>query len=105
MKGTTAMNRMQIILAVFAFDFLCFTAYVVYEIGYFGIFAEVLSSLGGVQALVDLTLALCMIMGWMLVDARKHGLSVAPYLLATVAFGSLGPMAYLIRREWALRAA
>jgi hypothetical protein len=99
------MNTRQIVLAIVALDFLALTVYVVETFGYVGMFADLLSSWPGILTAVDLTIALFMIMGWMLVDARKHGLKVVPYLVATLAFGSLGPLAYLIRREWALRTA
>lgn len=96
------MNTKQIVLSIVTLDFLAFTAWVVAEHGYIGIFAEVLATWPGVQVLADLAIALCLVMGWMLADARKHGLTVAPYLVATLALGSLGPLAYLVRREWAL---
>lgn len=96
------MNRKQILLSLVFVDFLAFSAWVVAEYGFVGTFATILSNLPGIQVFTDLFIALCMVMAWMWTDARKHGLSVAPYLLATLAVGSLGPLAYLIRREWAL---
>jgi hypothetical protein len=99
------MNTRQIVLTLVALDFLAMTVYVVADHGYVGMFADLLSTWPGILTAFDLTIALFMIMGWMLVDARKHGLGVLPYMIATLAFGSLGPLAYLIRREWALKAA
>lgn len=96
------MNRKQILLTLVFVDFLAFTVWVVAGHGYIGIFTTVLSTWPGVQVLLDLVLASLMVMAWMWTDARKHGLNVAPYLLATLVAGSLGPLAYLIRREWAL---
>lgn len=96
------MNAKQIVLSIVTLDFLAFTAWVVAEHGLVGVFAEVLSTWPGVQVMTDLVIALCIVMAWMIVDARKLGLSVAPYILATLAAGSLGPLAYLLRREWAL---
>lgn len=98
------MNTRQIVLTLVALDFLAMTVYVVANHGYVGMFADLLSTWPGILTAFDLTIALFMIMGWMLVDARKHGLKVVPYMVATLAFGSLGPLAYLIRREWALKA-
>ncbi|MDC0718075.1 hypothetical protein [Nannocystis bainbridge] len=97
------MNTRQIVLALVALDFLAMTVYVVANHGYVGMFADLLSTWPGILTAFDLTIALVMIAGWMLVDARKHGLTVAPYLVATLAFGSLGPLAYLLRRESALK--
>lgn len=51
----------------------------------------------------DLAIALGLVAVWMLIDARKHGLSITPYLLLTATLGSAGPLLYLIRREWAIR--
>lgn len=96
------MNTKQIVLSVVLVDFLAFTGWVVANHGYFGLIAEAHSSWPGVQVLVDLIIALSLVMGWMVVDARKHGLVVWPYLVATLALGSLAPLAYLVRREWAL---
>lgn len=98
------MNTRQLVLTIVALDFLAMTVYVVANHGYVGMFADLLSTWPGILTAFDLTIALFLIMGWMLVDARKHGLKVVPYMIATLAFGSLGPLAYLIRREWALKA-
>lgn len=96
------MNRKQLLLTLVFLDFLAFTIWVVAEYGFVGTFATILSTWPGVQVLIDLVLASVMVMAWMWTDARKHGLNVAPYLIATLVAGSLGPLAYLIRREWAL---
>jgi len=51
----------------------------------------------GVLGAVDLSLALTMGIAWMWTDARKKGVSPWPYAVATVATGSLGLLAYLVR--------
>jgi hypothetical protein len=97
------MNRKQIILAVFALDFLLLTAWAIFQHGYLGIFAHAFQNSATILLAVDLLLAIVMIAGWMWVDASRHGLRVWPYLLVTALFGSAGPMLYLIRRESALK--
>lgn len=97
------MNTKQIVLSVVAVEFLGLTAYAVAVHGYIGIFAEWFSSWAGVLGAADLTIALGLVAAWMLIDARKHGLSVLPYLLITATLGSAGPLFYLVRREWAIR--
>lgn len=97
------MNARQIVFAALALDFLLLTAWVVYQNGYLGTFAELFSSWPGVLASVDLLLALTLVAGWMIADAGKLGLRVAPYLVLTLLLGSFGPLVYLVRREWALR--
>ena len=97
------MNRKQIILAVFALDFLLLTAWAIFQHGYLGIFAHALQNSATILLAVDLVLAIVMIAGWMWVDAGRHGLRVWPYLVVTALFGSAGPLLYLIRRESALK--
>jgi hypothetical protein len=77
------MNRKQILLAVLTFDFLALTGWAIYQHGYLGIFASALDSSASVLLAVDLLLAIAMVVGWMWVDASRHGLRVWPYLLLT----------------------
>lgn len=97
------MNTKQIVLSILVVDFLALTAWAVMEVGYFNIFAGILAGPGSILLGVDLLLAIGMVAAWMWVDARKHGLNVAPYLLLTATLGSAGPLIYLIRRETLLR--
>lgn len=97
-----AMNRKQVLLTLIAVDFLALNAWVIAEHGYLGTFATIFATMPGILVSIDLLLALSMVMAWMWTDARKHGLTVTPYLLVTLALGSLGPLAYLVRREWSL---
>lgn len=93
------MNKKQILLTIVLVDFLALTAWAIAEVGFLDIFAGVLANPGSVLLGVDLLLAIGMVAAWMWVDARKHGLTVAPYLLLTATLGSAGPLLYLIRRE------
>jgi hypothetical protein len=97
------MNTKQIVLSVVAVEFLALTAYAVAVHGYIGIFAEWFSSWAGLLGVADLAIALGLVTVWMLIDARKHGLKVLPFLLITATLGSAGPLLYLVRREWAIR--
>jgi hypothetical protein len=58
-----------------------------------------LSSLAGIQVLVDLTIALTLVLIWIVRDARERGVSWVPYAVITVFLGSVGPLVYLLRRE------
>jgi hypothetical protein len=75
------------------------SAYVVYIHGVGGMWE--LMTANGVSMLltIDLSIALTMVSAWMWSDARDRGLSPIPYVLLTVAAGSVGPLLYLIRRE------
>jgi len=93
------MNRKQWILASVLFDFTALTAYAVWRHGYLGLFQLAVSSWGAALLFVDLTIALGLVLIWMMGDSRERGLSFLPYALLTLAFGSVGPLLYLIRRE------
>ena len=51
----------------------------------------------GTLAIADLLTALAIGVGWMWVDARRRGVSPVPYLLLTLATGSIGLLVYLVR--------
>jgi hypothetical protein len=50
------------------------------------------------QMLTDLVVACFLVSSWMIRDARERRLPVAPYLIATIFLGSIGPLAYLVHR-------
>jgi Protein of unknown function DUF2834 len=92
------MNAKQIGLSVLLVDFLALTAYAVYQYGYIGFFEVMLANAVTMTAFADLVIALSLIVAWMVRDARARGVSPLPYVLLTLALGSAGPIAYLIRR-------
>lgn len=51
------------------------------------------------QMLVDLGLALFVAWSWLRHDAKAHGIAAWPYILGTLALGSIGVLTYLIHRE------
>jgi hypothetical protein len=52
----------------------------------------------GLQMLLDLVIALSVAIGWMRGDARRRGIAVWPYVVGTVLLGSIGVLAYCVRR-------
>lgn len=92
------MNRKQIAIVAVLVAFLAQDAYVIYLYGYLGFFRMLLANAVGVNAAVDLIIALTLIAVWMSEDAKQRGISSLPYLLVTVALGSVGPLLYLARR-------
>src|SRR5215472_6645259 len=92
------MNGKQIGLGSVLLGFSILTAYAVYLYGYVGFFREVTSNAASLTLLVDLVISLTIILVYMGHDARDHSISVLPYLLLTLVFGSVGPLFYLIRR-------
>ena len=67
--------------------------------GYLGIFTLHFQTFGGAQVLADLVIALVLVMIWMWRDAQATGRNVWPWILATLALGSLGPLVYLLTRK------
>jgi hypothetical protein len=67
--------------------------------GYWGIVAPHFQSLGAAQVFADLVIALVLVMTWMWRDARAAGRSPWPWIVATLAFGSFGPLVYLLVRR------
>ena len=55
------------------------------------------------QLFVDLCLALGVAWVWLFQDARRHGIRAWPYVLGTLAAGSIGVLAYLVHREVVVR--
>jgi hypothetical protein len=95
---------MRLVLAsVGLVTFSVFTTIVVARHGYTGFILLALREPWGLQMLVDLTLALVLFTGWMLADARKHAIASWPYVVATLALGSIGALSYIVHRELARR--
>lgn len=74
------------------------TVWGVSQVGFLGLFSGLLASPSGIVGTVDLVIALGLVAVWMVQDARTHGVSPVPYLILTIALGSVGPLLYLLRR-------
>jgi hypothetical protein len=96
-KEVTVKLRLFSIIAVFT-AFSIYTALVAAEQGYTGFLELAMTGGWAAQVFVDLCIALVLFALWMLGDARKHGITVWPYLLAILTTGSVGALAYLIHR-------
>lgn len=82
--------------------FLAFTAYsveVVVTQGFAALFASHAQFGWESQVFLDLVLAVTAfnLLAWP--DAKRRGIAYAPYLVATIALGSIGVLAYFIHRE------
>ncbi len=89
--------RLFLLIAVLA-AFSVFTAEVVVEHGYLGFIELAMAGGWGAQVFLDLCIALLLFVGWMLRDARSHGIVTWPYVIAIFTTGSIGALAYLIHR-------
>ena len=83
-----------IVLAVFG----AFSLYITITYGYTGFIAVAGREPWALQMLLDLVIACSFAVGWMIRDARKHGITAWPYVVATVFLGSIGLLAYVVRR-------
>lgn len=92
------MRPLALVLAFVLLSFAAFTARVVADYGYLGFFGALLGNSVGIQAFLDLTIALALVLSWMRIDARSRSLPFVPYLLVTLGLGSIGPLAYLLHR-------
>jgi hypothetical protein len=93
------MNRTVLLLGIVLADFLGLTAWSLYHHGYVGLFQAAVASPAGIQVFVDLVIALSLFMVWMQRDARERGITALPFILLTATLGSIGALAYLLRRE------
>ncbi len=87
------------VLVVVLVLFGAFSAVALREHGFVGIFLSPLGSLASTQIFVDLVIALSLVMVWMWQDAKATGRNVWPWIAATLAFGSFGPLLYLLTRK------
>jgi len=89
--------RSLIIITILLFGAL--TGLAVWHDGITGIFGSIISSYGSAQIYIDLFIALVLIMIWMWHDAKTTGRNPWPWIIATLAVGSFGPLVYLLTRK------
>ena len=87
------MQRALIVITIILFGALSTAAML--EHGFIGIFL----SLPTTQIFFDLLISLTLVLVWMGNDAKANGRNILPWLIATLAVGSFGPLVYLLTRE------
>ena len=92
------MTTRQILLSLVMLAFGAQTGFVLYQEGFSWI-PELFATPVSTAIFADLVIALSLICIWMVADARERGTSAGGYLALTLLTGSIGPLAYLIRRE------
>lgn len=93
-----ASRPLSVIAALVLAGFGAFSIWVVATQGYFGFLDVAGRERWGLQMLLDLVIALSVAIGWMRGDARKRDIAIWPYVIATVLLGSIGVLAYCVRR-------
>lgn len=92
------MSAKRILLLVVFVGFMGLTIWAALQTGFVGFYEALFGNAAGVTAFCDLAIALGLVSLWLLRDARRRGVSPAPYLALTLALGSIGPLLYLLRR-------
>lgn len=93
------MNIRLAALILVAVPFAVLSTVATVQHGYTGIFAVAWSSTAGAQVFADLGIALTLLCGFLIPDARARGLMVWPWLLAMPLIGSFAPLGYLLWRQ------
>jgi hypothetical protein len=93
------MNWKNALLVLLFVDFVAFTAYTIAVEGVVGFVQMIPLSLWTLQVTFDLVIALGLVLIWMVQDARGREIRALPFVALTLCLGSIGPLAYLIRRE------
>jgi hypothetical protein len=80
--------------------FVVFTVVVLADYGLVGFIEAAVANGAVTQVSIDLVLSIVIALSFIRIDASRAGLPYWPYLLATIATGSIGLLAYLIHRTW-----
>ena len=91
---------LALVAALVLAGFGAFSVWVVASQGYFGFLALAGREPWALQMLLDLVIAATFASGWMIADARRRRITVWPYLVLTVVLGSIGILAYGVRRAF-----
>ena len=91
------MQRALIVITLILFGALSTVA--INQHGFVGIFMSPMQSLASTQIFFDLVISLTLVMIWMWHDAKANGRNIWPWLIATLAVGSFGPLVYLLTRK------
>lgn len=87
---------MRPVLALVLAAFGAYSLYVLWELGYAGLWQACMANIGTWQLLLDFVIMSVLAVGWMARDARRTGRTLWPYALITVTAGSFGPLLYLL---------
>lgn len=102
--AATSLQRTAGLAAVILLAFTAYSLWVVAGHGYFGFISLALDHDWAMQLLIDLVLACSFGLAWVTQDARKRGITTLwPYYAMTIVVGSIGLLAYVVRRAFATR--
>jgi len=93
------MNVKRMCLWIIFISFSAFSSWVMWKVGYVGIWQAGTESSGSLQILLDLVICCLIICSWIIADARSRGVNPYPWLVAVLSTGSLAILVYLLARE------
>lgn len=90
-------------IATVLLGFTVYTIWALSQVGYVGLLMNPATTVGDIpigplQIAIDLVIMAMITIGWMLADAKKHGITAWPFILITCVLGSIGPLFYLLIR-------
>ena len=94
------MTFKQLCLWIILISFGLFSSWVMWGIGYMGIWQAGIESSGSLQILLDLAVCCLLICSWIKNDAKARGVNPYPWFIAVLTSGSLAILVYLIVREY-----
>jgi len=77
-----------------------YSTWVMWNIGYFGIWQAGFTSSGALQILLDLVIGVFLICCWIKKDAESRNRSPYPWMAGALLTGTIAPLIYLIAREY-----
>jgi len=86
--------RAALVVALLVFGL--FSSYVMWELGYLGIWRAGLANLGAMQILADLVIMGTLLLALFWRDAQTSGRRFWPYAVVTCLAGAFGPLLYLL---------
>ena len=94
------MTFKQLCLWIMFISFGLFSSWVMWEVGYMGIWQAGFESPGSLQILLDLVVCCLLICSWIKNDADARGVNPYPWIAFVFSSGSLAILVYLIVREY-----
>ena len=91
------MQRLMLIITLILFGALTIAG--LWQDGISGIVAPHFQNFAGGQVFADLVIALSLVIVWIWHDAKASGRNPWPWIIATLALGSFGPLVYLLTRK------
>jgi hypothetical protein len=99
-----SLRKKALVAGVILAGFTTYSLWVVAGYGYTGFLSLASREPWALQLLLDLVIACSFGIGWMVHDARKYRIATWPFVIATLAVGSIGLLGYVAWRGFAPRA-